>query len=743
MELLVPGGDVDSIKAAILAGADAVYCGLDKFNARNRATNISFDELQGVIRLAHQHSCKVFLTLNILILENEITALVELLNRLVNTKVDGLIVQDLGLLYILHRYFPSLQVHASTQMTTHNPGQIKFLGRLGVGRVNLSRELNLGEIKQLTTAANDNKIATEVFVHGSQCLSFSGQCYMSSYYGGNSGNRGRCSQPCRDKYNTTLAGKDYPLNLKDNAAYADIGSLGDAGVYSLKIEGRIKKSDYIYTVTNTYRKQMDSWFNHETLKIDSAKLHKVFNRSFSNAYLSGTISEEMFIDNPRDHSIKRLAMINTHLSPSERKMAEKLLLDEKDRIKAEVEDKIKQLSIEKIPLAILVSGHNGSPIKVSVKTGETSFDVYSNRMLAGKGTQPLNYEALFKRLKAINETDYLICDMNLEGLGERLFLPFKELTDIKNQILYVLNGNKESVAPVRLSALKRSSGVLDRARLCIIISSIGDLKNLPDTDADIYFKLPSSLKNRITELVDIFLQEPKLIPWFPSIIIGDDYLLAVEFMDRIKPGLLLTDNTGIAFEAYEKGIGWIAGPSINLVNSYSLLCLKESFNCAGAFISNEISKNQIKGIKKPEDFPLFYSIFHPDILMTTRQCLFHQVSGCQKAIVDGSCIQHCEKSAGITNAKGIAFGVEKSKGNYHRIYGHQHCLNTEIVTDMPNLFDTFAVDLSTVKTETVVKVDTTDLLQSFAELISGKAKAAEKLHQIITPTTNSAYRKGI
>ncbi|MCK5028995.1 MAG: U32 family peptidase, partial [Bacteroidales bacterium] len=129
IELLAPGGDIDSIKTAILTGADAVYCGLNKFNARNRAANISFEDLQGIIRLAHKNSCKVFLTLNIIVLDSEIPALIKLLNRLVNTHIDGVIVQDLGLLYLLSKYFKGLKIHASTQLTTHNKGQIQFLSK--------------------------------------------------------------------------------------------------------------------------------------------------------------------------------------------------------------------------------------------------------------------------------------------------------------------------------------------------------------------------------------------------------------------------------------------------------------------------------------------------------------------------------------------------------------------------------------------------------------------------------------
>ncbi|HIP76219.1 MAG TPA: U32 family peptidase, partial [Psychromonas hadalis] len=156
IELLAPGGDVTAIKAAIIAGANAIYCGLNLFNARSKAVNLTLDQLKGVLRLAHQYECEVFLTLNILIIEYEVKSVIKLLNQLVNTSLDGVIVQDLGLLYILKKHFPTMAVHASTQLTTHNEGQILFLETLGVERVNLSRELNLTEIKPLSKIAHDN-----------------------------------------------------------------------------------------------------------------------------------------------------------------------------------------------------------------------------------------------------------------------------------------------------------------------------------------------------------------------------------------------------------------------------------------------------------------------------------------------------------------------------------------------------------------------------------------------------------
>ena len=316
IELLAPGGDVEAIKAAIVAGANAVYCGMDNFNARNRAKNLSFDDLTGILRLAHKYSCEVFLTINVVILEQEIPTLFKFLNRLVNTRIDGIIVQDLGVFNLVKKYFPTLDIHASTQLTTVNEGQVLFLAKLGVSRLNLSRELNLEEVKTLTTVAHDHNILTEVFVHGSLCIAFSGQCYSSSVSVGKSGNRGSCSQACRDEYEPTAMGNNFPLNLKDNSAYFDLPELVDAGVDSLKIEGRIKGAHYVYTVVDSWRKNINRFVETGRLLEDDSNLHKVFNRDFTNSFLKGNLTKDMFIDNPRDHSVQHAVKTQSAISLS-------------------------------------------------------------------------------------------------------------------------------------------------------------------------------------------------------------------------------------------------------------------------------------------------------------------------------------------------------------------------------------------------------------------------------------------
>lgn len=747
IELLAPGGDIDSIKAAIAAGADAIYCGLDKFNARDRATNIDFQELHGIVHLAHQHNCQVFLTLNIIILENEIPALVRLLNKLVNTKIDAVIVQDLGIFYLLSKYFRSLKVHASTQFNTHNTGQIEFLSKLNADRFNLSRELNIHEIKDLASFGHAHNISTEVFVHGSYCLSFSGLCYISSVLAGRSGNRGRCSQPCRDRYEATPQKKEYPLNLKDNSAYFDVRELFDAGVDSLKIEGRIKKFDYVFTVVNCWKKQLRGFSEQDKLSTDNSDLSKVFNRDFSNGFLKGDITKEMFIDNPRDHAIKQLSEVDNYATIEAMDKNRIRFYEEKTDASARAKDEISRLSTAKPPLTLTMSGELDAPLSVTVSTPDTSFTVTSDMPLARAGKKSaanhFSRSAFFEKFKALNDTEYVIKDIDLRHLQRGLFVSYKELTSIKKKVLFILNGSKDIITPVEVPALKKQPVLDVPPTLSVLISSKEDVVLSDKTSATLFFQLPSCLKHDLSELTGLFLANRALVPWFPSVLIGDDYTAAVEFLETVQPTRIVTNNTGIAYEAFKKGIPWIAGPYLNIVNSFSLLCLKAEFNCQGAFVSNELSKKQIKNIKQPENFDLYYSIYHPISLITSRQCLHHQVIGCEKSSMDETCLRTCNKSSTITNANNAPLFINKIKGHYHCVYNGTNYLNTDIVTDLPNMFSHVSVDLRDIRTETTIEVSKPEAINLFENLLTGTPDSEQDLKQVIHPTTHGQYQKGI
>ena len=314
IELLAPAGSEDALFAAIAAGADAVYFGTNRFNARERATNISLERLPYLTKIAHAHNVRMYMTLNIVFYDNEFSDAVELVGTALKSGIDAVIVQDLGMISVLRQVFPKLEIHASTQMTTHNLAQCKLLAEMGVSQINLSRELSLGEIKPLAAFLHENSIVPEVFIHGAYCISFSGQCYFSGGLYGLPGNRGQCVQPCRREFcpdpiscdSSRTKEKNYltPFNLKDNCAFGRIKELVEAcgSSCSLKIEGRIKSADYVYAVTSAWREQLDKLESGAKTASADERLSLSMNRGFSNGYLENDISRDMFTSGKKDHS---------------------------------------------------------------------------------------------------------------------------------------------------------------------------------------------------------------------------------------------------------------------------------------------------------------------------------------------------------------------------------------------------------------------------------------------------------
>jgi putative protease len=756
IELLAPGGDIDAIKAAIIAGADAVYCGLDTFNARNRASNISFDELVGVIRLAHQYECEIFLTLNIVILEREFKTLAKLLSKLVNTTLDGVIVQDIGMFYLIKKHFPTLDIHASTQMTTHNIGQVPFLKNLGASRVNLSRELDLREITAMATVGNDLDILTEVFVHGSLCVAFSGLCYSTSASVGNSGNRGRCSQACREEYETTESGNNFPLNIKDNSAFFDLPALIEAGVHSFKIEGRIKGASYVHTVVDSFRKQIDGYLETGELTQDGERLYKVFNRDLTNAFLRGDLNQSMFIENPRDNSTNHAVEASNAISVVQIHDVKQGLTQEKDDIHNSVFEKIKHVSIDKMGLSLAFSGDVDGPLTVTVTIEENAllaaspnntrtFTAQSNQLLVSTKESNLDLISLDKRFKSFNNSDYTLQSVNVDGIAPNVSLAFKSLTALKNELARLLNDGNDVLPEVILPTLEKhpKADVNAPAALSLLICDESDVHLAAITDADIYFKLPDAYKRGCTHYVGFLNDNPRLIPWFPPVLIGKDYDVAVNILEQVKPELIVTNNTGIANRAFELGIKWIAGPFLNTTNSYALLAMQESANCSGAFISNEINRQQIQTLSRPKNFKMMYSIYHPILLMTSRQCFFQQSVGCDKPRIDNGCMLSCDKSTSITNLKGDSFAIDKQKAGYPSIYNQDQFMNMEIIDDLSHLFDSFMIDLTNIGAGDKESPDKALLISQFEQLLAGQSKVTTNLHTMVPASTNVQYYNGL
>ena len=299
IELLSPAGNIECLKAAILAGCDAVYLGGYMFGARTFATNFSNDEIIDAINYAHLYNVKVYVTVNTLVYENEVEQFIEYIRFLHKNNVDAVIVQDIGMMDLIVNTFPNLEVHASTQMHIHNLEGVKLAEKLGVKRAVLARETSIDNIKKIK---NNSKIELEIFVHGALCVSYSGQCLMSSLIGGRSGNRGTCAGTCRQQYDvldynkTKVNQMNYNLSMKDLNSLENIGELIDAGVDSLKIEGRMKSPSYVYLVTKLYREAIDSYLKTGKVTINTEDLNnlkKTFNREFTKGFLFNARNDEV------------------------------------------------------------------------------------------------------------------------------------------------------------------------------------------------------------------------------------------------------------------------------------------------------------------------------------------------------------------------------------------------------------------------------------------------------------------
>ncbi|MCD7894146.1 MAG: DUF3656 domain-containing protein [Erysipelotrichaceae bacterium] len=290
IELLAPAGDKECFKAAVHSGADAIYIGGKAYSARKHASNFDNEDMKWAVEYAHVFGVKVYVTVNILYKDDEFTQVLSYIDFLYNIQIDALIIQDFGLFSLVHQIYPDFELHMSTQASIMNKQAAKFFEKKGAKRVVLARENTLNEIKEII---DNTQIEVEIFVHGALCVCYSGQCLMSSMIGKRSGNRGDCAQPCRLRYrlmqNDNLLEDKYPylLSPRDLNTIDYVSQFIEVGVHSLKIEGRMKKPEYVASTVFSYRQAIDAYYNHQRVDLKKEKYYMLamFNRNYTNGYL--------------------------------------------------------------------------------------------------------------------------------------------------------------------------------------------------------------------------------------------------------------------------------------------------------------------------------------------------------------------------------------------------------------------------------------------------------------------------
>ena len=317
-ELLAPAGSLDAVRAAIANGADAVYLGADRFNARDEGAQLTLDEVEEACRLAHEHSRRIYLTFNILLKPRELSEALRFLGEAIDRGIDAAIVQDVGAVRLIQQLYPALELHGSTQMTVHDATGAAVMKELGIERVVLARENTLDDIRAIRAAVPD--LGLETFVHGALCISYSGQCYMSGMISERSANRGSCAQSCRKDYVLTDGAsgaeldRGYLISAKDLAAYEFLADLAEVGVGCFKIEGRKKKPEYVATVTREYREFLAGVARGErppASSVEVAPLVQIYSRGFTGGMYGGRGNREYVTRNQPDNRGRELGVVTS------------------------------------------------------------------------------------------------------------------------------------------------------------------------------------------------------------------------------------------------------------------------------------------------------------------------------------------------------------------------------------------------------------------------------------------------
>lgn len=624
MELLSPAGNFECLKAAIEGGCDAVYLGGKLFGARAFSNNFTDDELIEAIKYAHLYGVKVYVTVNTLIYEREVDTFLNYVDFLYKNNVDALIIQDVGMMDLIRKIYPSLELHASTQMHIHNIEGVKLVEKLGLKRSVLARETSIDTIKYIKENTN---IELEIFVQGALCISYSGQCLMSSLIGNRSGNRGSCAGSCRQKYNLISDGKkvnkdEYIISTKDLCSLETIGNLIDIGVDSFKIEGRMKSPEYVYLVTKIYRKAIDSYLSCGKVNIseeDMKDLRKIFNREFTKGFLNNATNDDITNSyRPNHQGIKIGKVTKCKDNYIEIKLIDELSINDgirigddgfivtsmfKNRQKVEYGKKDDVVSIyykgnvkenldvlkttdyllnkridneinslnRKVLISAKVEVYKDKNIKLELTDYINKVEVIGN-IVEKSINNPISFERIKEQIGKLGNTIYKINNIDIIG-DEDIFISIKELNDIRRKAIDKLN----DLRMYKYDYVKKEYNIsllnFDKTR------NINVLVN----DLEQYNKIKNYNFNQIYLEEDIFDQvddERKILKLDRVINNYKEYDLP-----------LLVGELGSVNKYKDVSSDW----SLNITNSYSVAFL-HSLGVNKVTLSYELNKTQIKSI---------------------------------------------------------------------------------------------------------------------------------------------------
>ena len=638
LELLSPAGSPDAVIAAVQNGADAVYLGFGAYNARRGANNFTEEEFAKAVRYCHIRGCKVYVTMNTLVGDREIAQAVDLARRASDLGADAVLVQDLGLLRVLREALPDLPLHASTQMSVHDLAGAEAAAEMGCTRVVLSRELSLEQIRYITQHCS---IETEVFVHGALCFCYSGQCYMSALIGRRSGNRGACAQPCRMQYSMDGRMDEYPLSLKDNCLVDYLADLEDAGVACVKIEGRMKRPEYVAVVTDVYARCIRE--HRRPTPEERSRLSLAFSRQgFTQGYFLGEKGPDMLgtrTENDRPAE-KLFTAARKQYGDGERR---------------------------RVPVHFYVVAQAGQPIRAAAQDLDGYRAVASGSVPEAARSTALTDEALRDQFSKTGGTPYYA--ESIETIvDDGLFVPTGALNDLRRRLITELKearakaperrslpilpmpeGHNRYTTPVQIyqvtkpDQLTPALAALQPDLMYIPVEIIGENPELLEPFQDLHIPIAAVLPRIITDEQNEEISD----------------LLRTAWSYGVRQTVV--GNLGHIVLSSRAGMKMRGDFGLNVFNSYTLDLLRQAgFQSVTA--SFELRMAQIRDLSKAIDTEAI--VYGRLPCMVTEQCVIKNSAG--------RC--NCHVPNALTDRRGSSFPVVRTFGcrniifNAHKLY---------------------------------------------------------------------------
>ena len=622
IELLAPAGDQESLIAAIQNGANAIYLGGSLFNARAYAKNFDNEQLKWAVEYAHLRDVKIYVTVNILYKDSEFSSLIDYVDYLYSIQVDALIIQDIGLFQVVHQRYPDFEIHMSTQASIMNQYAVQYFEELGASRVVLARENTIGEISQI---CKNTHLDIEVFIHGALCVCYSGQCLMSSFIGKRSGNKGACAQPCRLQYKLLKDGQEldekYPflLSPKDLMTINDIGQLIDAGVTSFKIEGRMKRPEYVGAVVKSYRQAIDSYLNKQFVKLDeNINLMKtMFNRDYTKGFL---FNDAKLVKG--DYSGNKGILIGRVLKYLKKEKRVQILLEKplkqgdsivfedidkgrpvnkifvnhrlvnqafsKDIAEVEFDYRVTSGNVRKtvdvdtvdiirksyqkesihLPVSMHFYAKYQQPAMLTIKYKDIVISKKTNEFVERALKTPLTQERVREQLSKLGQTTFVLKDISMQ-IDENITLPIKTLNQLRRECIEELSNHLSHKkihfhSPKTLMPLNKK--ISSQHEFHILVTTINQLKTVLKNSKVEYVYY--SYQHDALEAYKLCQLYKKKMNLFIPRICKDEDLAAI----KNDPIYQLVDTVIVNdFGAYQmmKDKTRIAGTGFNIYNSYA------------------------------------------------------------------------------------------------------------------------------------------------------------------------------